>query len=525
MTNKFFNPVILDTDFKAIYTLDEFESFIWTERYSECGDFELYTLFSQELLSVLKPDYYILNRFSEYVMIIEDIKIETDSEDGSKLIVSGRSLESILSRRIVWTQTEYNGKLEVAVEHLLNTAIISPVDEKRQIKNFIFKPSGSQKIENCILQHQYTGDNIYDVICEICEEFSIGFKITLDKDWNFVFQFYSGVDRTDFQFNNRKVIFSPKMDNLFNSNYEELRTEWKTVALVAGEGEGLARKMQIAGDETITGLYRRELFVDARSRSSNSDPPMSDAQYYSVLKDEGNIKLAEHRIEQNFDGEGDHATYDYQKDYGLGDLIELENEYGIKGLAQITEFIFSFTDGGSEFYPSFSAISKEFYTDITSEKLTPKMLGLGDLTTTGQVTGTDWLRNGDPETYAYNWFRAFDEDLNTFWITPTANFYINKPDWVQFQWPNGERVVPTHVKGYAGFTTQSFAAKKVEVYVENDLGDMILVGSEENTIYATTFAFNIYLTEEVKTNKVRIVVYSAFAYYTALREVEIFGRR
>ena len=34
--------MILDTNFQGIYIVDSFESFIWTDRFSECGDFELY---------------------------------------------------------------------------------------------------------------------------------------------------------------------------------------------------------------------------------------------------------------------------------------------------------------------------------------------------------------------------------------------------------------------------------------------------------------------------------------------------
>lgn len=525
MNNISFDLVVLDTDFKAIHTLDEYESLIWTERYNACGDFELYTLFEQSLLDVLQPDYYLINKESEYVMIIEDIKIEANVEDGAKLIVTGRSLESILDRRIVWKQTNLNAKLETAVGRLFNDAIISPTDENRQIDNFVFLPSEDPKIERCKLDHQYTGDNLYDIMGEICEEFLIGYKITLSEDWEFLFQFYSGLDRTDRQFNNRQVYFSPKLDNLVSSNYEESNSNYKTVALVAGEGEGNARKTEEVGNLSIVGLYRRELFVDSRNVSSNSETSISAAQYTKLLEAEGEEALSEHRVKTTFDGQIEETAFQYREDYCLGDIVEMENEYGHKGIAQVTEFIFSVKDNAIERYPTLSGIDDDLYYDITTEKLTPAMTGRGDLTTTGQITGSDWYRSGSPESYTRDWWKAFDEVKTTYWLTRNTDLYINKPDWVQFQWPNGERVVPLVVKGIGGFTSRNNAVAKIEIYVEDDFGDMILVGEQENTKKATAFGIDVTLEEEIKTNKVKIVIYSAYASYTGLREIEIFGRR
>ena len=100
---------LLNTSLDAIAILDDYESVIWTDRYWECGDFEIYTPVTTDILSVLKQDYYLRHRESEHVMIIEKLLIKTDVETGNHITVTGRSLESILMRRIVWKQRTISG--------------------------------------------------------------------------------------------------------------------------------------------------------------------------------------------------------------------------------------------------------------------------------------------------------------------------------------------------------------------------------------------------------------------------------
>ena len=190
------NLVILNKSLDPVYIVDIYESFIWTDRYNEHGDFELYTSFEKDLLNRLQKDYYIQNLDSDHVMIIEDLVIKTDSEDGAHLALTGRSLESILCRRIVWKQTTINGKLQNGIETLLNECIINPEDENRKINNFVFEASTDPRITEPAINAQYTGDNLYDVISAICKEHDIGFKVTLNDDKQFVFKLYAGVNRS-----------------------------------------------------------------------------------------------------------------------------------------------------------------------------------------------------------------------------------------------------------------------------------------------------------------------------------------
>ena len=122
---------VLNTNLDAISIVDVYESFIWTDRYYEYGDFELFTSMTDTILSYIRQDYYLQSRESEHVMIIEKIRINSDSENGNHITVTGRSLESILDRRIVWGQKTITGNLQNGIRTLLNENVISPADNKR----------------------------------------------------------------------------------------------------------------------------------------------------------------------------------------------------------------------------------------------------------------------------------------------------------------------------------------------------------------------------------------------------------
>jgi hypothetical protein len=101
--------LVLDASLKSVAVIDTFKSLIWTERYSSYGDFEIYTNVNETALKNLRQDFYLWLRESEQLMIIEQLRIESDAENGNYLAVTGRSLESVLERRIIWKQTLLNG--------------------------------------------------------------------------------------------------------------------------------------------------------------------------------------------------------------------------------------------------------------------------------------------------------------------------------------------------------------------------------------------------------------------------------
>ena len=346
--------IVLNTNLDAVSIVDVYESFIWTDRYYEYGDFELFTSMTSTILSYIRQDYYLQNRESEHCMIIEKIRITSDSEDGNHITVTGRSLESILDRRIVWGQRTIRGNLQNGIQTLLNENIISPSDSNRRISNFIFEASTDPAITKLTIDAQYTGDNLYDVINKICSERDIGFKITLNDKKQFVFKLYAGVDRSYDQTANPYVVFSPNFENIINSNYVESKSALKNVTLVGGEGEGSARRYTTVGGGS--GLSRRELFTDARDISSDvgNDVTLTDAEYTALLQQRGREKLAENTDVTSFEGQVETTVmFKYGEDFFSGDVVQIANEYGHETKARIVEIVMTEDSEGASVYPTF----------------------------------------------------------------------------------------------------------------------------------------------------------------------------
>lgn len=348
--------LVLNTNFESVAIIDAYKSLIWTDRYKAHGDFELYLPITIEVLDDLREDYYLWLKDSEHCMIIEDLAIDSDAEEGNFLTVTGRSLESILDRRIVWGQKIVKGNLQTAMQSLINESIVNPSIADRKIPNFIFEFSTDPKITALTVDTQFTGNDLYEVATSLCEPNNIGFKIILSDDNQFVFSLYAGVDRSYDQTENPYVIFSPDFENIINSNYFTSKAEYKNVTLVAGEGEGASRKTTIVGSGS--GLNRREIFTDARDVSSDTDGgALSNAEYMAQLRAKGVEKLSECMVKTAFEGEVEATQlFKYGEDFFIGDIVQIRNEYGHEGVAYISELIMSLSGDGVSVYPTFQMI-------------------------------------------------------------------------------------------------------------------------------------------------------------------------
>ena len=356
---------VLDRNFQLVYVLDAYESMIWVDRLYEPGSFELYTPVTREIIDYCRPDNYVVNPESEHTMIIEDISIESDAESGDHIKVVGRSLESILDRRIVWKQTTIEGRMQEGIKKLLNKNIIAPQKadggSDRRIYNFEFEESDNEFIKAIKMSNQYAGDNLLAVINSLCVSNKVGFKITLTDKNYFRFKLYVGSNRSYNQTSLPFVVFSQEYDNLINSNYVESYSDYKNVALVAGQGEGAARRTSVVG--TSTGIFRKEIFVDAGDLQASEVG--GGKKYKDALNQRGKDELYEHKIKKEFDGKFDTSTlYKYGVDFFLGDTVQVENEYGISSPALISEYTWSCNADGEEIYPTFQSIEDGIVADI-----------------------------------------------------------------------------------------------------------------------------------------------------------------
>lgn len=339
---------IMNSNEELIGIIDEYKSLIWTRRYYECGDFELYCKATSETLALLRTGNFVARDDDEQICIIEKIQVTTDVENGNYITAFGRCMKSILDRRIVWYQTTLYAQIETLIQIILDKNLINPSNTDRTIPNFTFENTGTL---TDYVEMQMDGDTIYDVIISVCKQFKYGFAVAL-KNGVFTLKLYKGKDRSYAQTENPYVVFSTDFDNLTQSTYIFNNADYKNVALVKGEGSGNERGYYTVG--SATGLERRETFTDAQSISTNNGA-ISESNYYQLLSATGNRALSSMKGSENLEGTIiETGQYEYKKDYFLGDVVQIKNEYGVEAQARIIEIIESDDDTGNRLIPTFS---------------------------------------------------------------------------------------------------------------------------------------------------------------------------
>lgn len=360
----------LNEVFENIYLVDSFESIIWNEGYIGFGEFELYMPINEYTLQIVsfirtqrekELDTYVWKKESDQVMIVEAVELSTEIETGAGVLLSGRSLESILDRRIVWRQTRITGNFQNGVELLINENVINPSIADRKIPNFVFERSTDKRITDLTIDKQFTGDNLYEAIVTICEPIDLGFRVRLTDQNEFAFSLYMGLDRSYDQTENPYVIFSPKFDNLIASNLLEDVREFRTITLVSGEDEGHERRTITVGYGD--GMKRRELFTDARDIQSEiytddgEIQQVPDEEYFGNLTQRGTEKLSEYKFIKTFEGEIETmSSFQYRKDFYRGDIVQVETEYGVMSKMRIMQMVETQDATGHASYPVFKIL-------------------------------------------------------------------------------------------------------------------------------------------------------------------------
>lgn len=402
------DALIMDKDFNVTNILDSFISFIWTDRYQSAGDFEVYVPASEEMAKMMPIDGYLSQDASPYCMVIEEMQCLTDVEDGNKMLFKGRSLESLLERRVIWNRIfrtdETTLNLQTAVERALNENAINPSDPNRKIPGLKFVQSVDPNVTNHYVKGEVRGQNLYDTIVEWCTQHNIGFRILPNYETKELsFSLYYGNDYSYDQDQNPYVVFDPQFGNLVSSDYVATRKDFRTVCLVvgpqdtadpdvdytmsvylkAGAGSGLDRR-EIAVDMTSSNLptpqalykeytdelgetYSKPCVIKGKVQYTDESIAKYNearAQLLADMEANGREKLSQHTITEAFNGEVQAVQqFVYGKDFFLGDIVSVRNEYKLECQMIVSEVVRTCDQNGETILPTF--IKREPHAEVT----------------------------------------------------------------------------------------------------------------------------------------------------------------
>jgi hypothetical protein len=328
-------------DFKGIS--ENQTSFVWTWRYFESGEFRIYLPLTEDNLALYKIGNLVTYRGANEAGVIEDLTLRNTSTE-RVIVARGRFLTSYMDRRLVRPTLNFSGKVEVAMRKMLSDAVAIPLVQLGTLNGF------TETIE-----FQATYKNLLTMEEKLSKGSNIGFRFRPDFTAKAIyFETYKGVDRSRTQTDRAFVEFSDMFDNLNSVENRQNDQLLKNVGYVGGEGEGSQRVYVTVGNDSLTGLERREVFIDAKDISSDD---LTTAQYRSALTTRGNEKLNEQIFSNSYECTTiPSGNFEYKRDYDLGDIVTIKKaDWGLNTNLRITEIQEVYEHGSATIVPTFGS--------------------------------------------------------------------------------------------------------------------------------------------------------------------------
>lgn len=371
---------IFSPDIDLLAEISNYESLFFTRSWSGIGDLELRINRYKNYTDTLQKGNIIVvgtDLHKSYIVLHREIELDSDGKATENWLIRALELKVVTGDRITLppAHTSHDNRsasAETVMKHYVNNNVINPVDGKRKIAQFLLAPDQARG-PHVNWQSRYK--NLTEELAEISLVSGIGWGTRIDyglRKW--VLDCYEGRDLTTSGLNlhadpeiameligsgfyrnesgNSPVIFSPQFDNVKSMSYVDSDLNFKNTAYIAGQGEGVERRVVELGG--ASGLARKELFVDARDVSEETDVegqepvPRPVADIIADLINRGEQKLAEMIQETFMEAQiMTHNTFKYEEDWDLGDVVTVQyKDWGVTLDARITEVKEIYEPGG-----------------------------------------------------------------------------------------------------------------------------------------------------------------------------------
>ena len=317
-------------------------SVLWRRRFFEPGAFELYCPVTRNNQPLLQRGNLVWLRGAAEAGVIESLVTE-QNDFKNQITAKGRFASSYMSRRLIRpTYNIQNGLVETAMRDILSNAVPIPLVQLGEIQGFDERVS-----------FQATYKNLLDYETKLAQYSNIGYRFRPNfTEKKFTFELYKGLDRTFEQNVRNRVVFSEGYNNIQQAKYTLNDQLLKTVCYVGGEGEGSSRTYVIAGDDTLTGLERREVYINASDVSSEG---LSRTEYLNALMQRGNNELRNDSLVSSVECVTDaNSNFKYKENYDLGDIVVIRKEnWNLQINMRITEITEIYEYGSMKVSPVF----------------------------------------------------------------------------------------------------------------------------------------------------------------------------
>lgn len=337
--------------YERMLILDEYKSFIWTERMSSYGDFEM-TMTPSKRWDNIHIGRFIGHSDSRALMMIEEKYESIDSAGEAILTVRGRDLTALaLSRSVIpWNGRDvwlYTGTTGEAIYYLFRNFMMleNALDYGGDVIPDAYIANGTDDTE--VISFAVGIKSLYDAVKELADtkNFSFGADLRMTSP-RLRFYVEEGVERN--------ITFSTLLDTLTEPSYLHSRLDYYNTAYIWSK-DGKHRTSVGIPNHLRTGFDRKVLPVHASDLDVADD--ITTTQLIALMRQRGLEELAKHKEVRAFDAKLTGLDpYVYRAHYALGDIVRLMDRNGRQEKVRVTEYIFTHDANGYRAYPTFSTL-------------------------------------------------------------------------------------------------------------------------------------------------------------------------
>ena len=356
---------VFDKNLKKINTIRKYTLAQYVDKFREIGTFKILAQFVDENLYLLSDEQFYILFDGRIFGRVDKVLKDSDSEYDKTIEITGQLAPVFFTQRVNYKTITYKGNTAKYIGALISHNIPTDKTDPRYLKINVHYDNESYLDANCRkIERTKTGGYMWDEMQLALEQDNLGIffepdfttigQTISDNDgvqidaWKLVIS--AGTDRTrGNDKGNTPIIFSQNISNIQRSTYALQSEDYCNSAVVAGEGEGDARKWftfdintKEKKFEAAHGFGLRELYIDARdvqSKDSDGNTTMTDAEYEQELHNRADSKAVDAMLSKAYSSTviTSDERYVYNRDYYKGDIVTVvDNELDIMLDAQIT---------------------------------------------------------------------------------------------------------------------------------------------------------------------------------------------
>jgi len=265
----------LDGLLRRTELVEGFESYIWTERYSDLGEIQIVTPSTTQFRNLLVSGTYLGHSESKRIMSIETLDDSKGADGIKRLTATGREISTILKDRVAatgkngvekgtWTATgKPSNVIRALFDYVCRAGTSAAGDALPLMTAGSLYPAGNIPEEATVYIIEKETSSLWDAVKELADVWDLGIRMYRGPDTGkLYFDVYKGNDRTGAQTTLAPVIFSEDLDSLQGvSELTSIATS-KNVALVENDYRKITVYSDGASVNTV-GFAKRVLYVRA----------------------------------------------------------------------------------------------------------------------------------------------------------------------------------------------------------------------------------------------------------------------